>query len=255
VDFFASPYLAPVLGFLVGLIGSLVGMGGGFFIVPYLTLVHGFAPPLAIGTSLWLIVANSASSTLRYGLQRQVLWRLGVVLGVATLPGAYFGAAIAGHWDVGWFQICFGVLLAAACVYAVVLSGSPRLNEDPAQMRVQMGLAVVVSIVTGFVSSMFGVGGGIIHMPLMMFAFRMPARMSAATSQWALLMTSLAGAVSSTARGQTDWPMVLLLLAGVVMGAQVGVWAAKRVDVKVIRRAFAVICLVVAVEMFVKGLG
>lgn len=126
------------------------------------------------------------------------------------------------------------------------------MNEDPGGVRIRPGLAAAVSLFTGFVSSTFGVGGGIIHVPLLMFLCRMPARMSTATSQWALLMTALVGAAAYTARGQADWGMVGLLAPGVVLGAQVGVWAGRRVNVKLIRRSFAVICLVVAAEMLLQ---
>lgn len=249
MEFLASPWVAPALGFLVGMIGALVGMGGGFFVVPYLVLVHAFAPTMANGTSLWLVVANSTSATVRYAAQGQVMWLLGAALGVSTLPGAYLGTVAAQYWSAGAFRVAFGALLAAACLYVFALSGSPRLNEDPGGVRIRLGLAAMVSVFTGFVSSIFGVGGGIIHVPLLMFLCRMPMRMSTATSQWALLMTSLVGAAAYAARGQTDWGMVALLAPGVILGAQVGVWAGRRVNVQLIRRAFATICLVVAVEM------
>lgn len=254
MELFVHPAVVPLLGFLVGLLGAVAGVGGGFFIVPYLLFTQEAPPALASGTSLVLVALNALSASLRNMLHGRILWKVGLILGAATLPGAALGPAIVQGVDVGLFRICFSVLLAACAAYSIVLTVRSG-PEDASRMRVHLGIAVAVSLVTGFVASMFGVGGGIIHVPLMMFVFLVPAHVSTATSQFALLITSLVGAAVYVALGQVIWTMVLLMGPGIVLGAQAGVWVSSKIKRDAVRRAFAAICVVVAVEMLLKGLA
>lgn len=254
VEYFTHPAVVPILGFLVGLVGAVVGVGGGFFIVPYLLFARTGVPMEATGTSLVLVTLNAVSATIRNARQKQILWRLGSIMGIATLPGAFLGTELIRGMNVGLFQICFGILLAGSAAYALIISAA-KIPEDPSRMRIHMGAAVLVSLATGFVSSMFGVGGGVIHVPLMMFAFLVPGRMSTSTSQFAMLYAVVLGAAVFAFRGTVLWDMVLLMAPGVVIGAQIGAWATSKVKGSIIRRAFAAICLVVSIQMILKGWG
>jgi uncharacterized membrane protein YfcA len=85
-------WLLIIFGFLIAIAASLTGIGGGVFIVPVLTLLYDFAPANAAGTSLTVIIFTAAASTANYAKQRRIYWRTGLVLAIATAPGAYLGA-------------------------------------------------------------------------------------------------------------------------------------------------------------------
>jgi uncharacterized membrane protein YfcA len=252
-DIFGNTAVVPLLGFAVGIVGTIIGAGGGFFVIPYLLLVFDFDPPaLASGTSLWVVLANSVSATLRnVQVPGRIEYRLGWILAAFTIPGAILGSEIVQGFRSGAYQISFAGLLVAAAVYAVIVT--PRGTEAPARRRWHYVAAALVSVATGLIAAIFGVGGGVVHVPLMMFAFGMPALLSTSTSQFALVFTSAAGALAFWAKGQVDWRMVLLLAPGVVLGSQVGVWAAARISQVTVRRVLAVVFLVVAVELVLKS--
>lgn len=253
-ELFGHPIAISVLGFAVGLIGTLIGAGGGFFVVPYLLLVFGFDPPRATATSLWLVLLNSISSTARNVLSPgKIQYRLGTILAAFTIPGALIGREIVQHVHPTPFQLSFAALLVAMAGYAAFFKPRKEGLDRPLSMT-QYAVGAIVSFFTGFIASMFGIGGGLIHVPLMMFVLGLAAVGSVATSQFCLVFTSLAAVLYSLPKGQTDWRMVLLLAPGIVLGAQAGVWALQRVSAVTVRRVLAVICVLVAVELAIKAL-
>jgi hypothetical protein len=125
--------------------------------------------------------------------------------------------------------------------------------RDAQAKRGRMFIGAAVSVATGVIASMFGIGGGLIHVPLMMFVFGMTPMASAGTSQFCLVFTSAAAVLWSLPKAQTDWAMVLMLLPGIVLGAQAGVWALPRISPLTVRRVLAVVCVVVAIELVIKA--
>lgn len=251
--FFSETYLLPILGFLIGIVGTVVGVGGGFFIVPYLLFTTTDDHPEASGTSLCLVALNALSSTVRNALQGRVEWKLGLILGLATLPGAYLGPILVEGISVSFFQIAFGALLAACAGYMAVLSTMHSKQEGEEGMRHRWGLAIAISVGTGFVAAMFGIGGGIIYVPFLLFVIRIPARDATATSHFALLFGAILGTAVYAFRDHVILEIVMWMGPGVVVGAQVGSWASKRIRTTIIRRAFAVIAILVAAKMILTG--
>jgi len=86
--------LLPLLGVLIGIVAAMIGIGGGVFIVPLLTLLplYGFSTTQAVGTSLTAIVFTSLASTVSYSRQKRIDYRTGLILAVVTIPGAWVGA-------------------------------------------------------------------------------------------------------------------------------------------------------------------
>lgn len=79
-------WLLPIFGFLIGIAAALTGVGGGIFIVPLLTLLYGFDPVIAIGTSLATIIMTSIASSVNYLKQKRVYIKIGLILALATAP-------------------------------------------------------------------------------------------------------------------------------------------------------------------------
>lgn len=250
---FGHPVVIPVLGFAVGLVGTIIGAGGGFFVVPYLLLVFNMDPPVSTGTSLWLVLANSVSSTARNLFSPgKIDYGIGTTLAVCSIPGAMAGREIIQSVPAGPFQIGFAVLLSATAAYSAWMRPREEARPRPRDGRLFL-VCALVSLGTGCVASMFGIGGGLIYVPLMMFVFGMSAVASTATSQFCLVFTSLAAVLWSLSKGQTDWMKVLLLGPGVVVGAQAGVWVLPRISRTTVRRVLAVVCVIVAVELVIKA--
>src|SRR5438270_2257927 len=102
-----------IIGFVASVFGSMVGLGGGFVVVPVLRLIYGLSPPLAAGTSLALVVANSAGGSVAYLLQRRVDLRIGWLLAAGGIPGGVLGALAVKFSPETLFDWLFAAFLIA----------------------------------------------------------------------------------------------------------------------------------------------
>lgn len=265
----SHPAMLAVVGFAVGLMGSLVGAGGGFFLVPFFISRLGFAHPLAVGTSLGVVVANASSGTIGYARQKRVDWLLGLILGLATLPGTYVGKVVALQIKATQFSVLFGAMTALAALLLVSFraenrpglawfrSGLKRRLVDAKgethEYGVNLPVAIVLSVAIGFTSSLFGVGGGWIHVPLMVLLFGVPMHVAVATSGFALLLTSAGGAAQYAVDSLVEPRVLLWAGLGAFLGAQFGARAADRLRPAALRLVLAAVLVGVGGWMIYSG--
>ncbi|GAC1493179.1 MAG: sulfite exporter TauE/SafE family protein [Vulcanimicrobiaceae bacterium] len=253
-----------VIGILASFLGSIVGLGGGFIAIPVLRLVFHLSPALTAGTSLFLVTANVASASLNFLRQRRVDVRLGVTMGLLGIPGSILGAVALRHFTVPGFDVAYAIILI---VFAVDLfrRGSPgvpgpaqrmpwgrsRVFHDPMSGRAyayeeSMPLAAGAGVATGFLSSFFGIGGGILVVPLLLRGFLMPPHIVSATSHFVILLSSPFGLIAHGFANDIDWAYALPLAAGGLVGAQFGAETARRISSHVLVRTLAIVMLAAA---------
>ncbi|HYM48931.1 MAG TPA: sulfite exporter TauE/SafE family protein, partial [Candidatus Limnocylindrales bacterium] len=179
------------LGAGVGAFGTLIGAGGGFILVPVLLLLYPHRSPEQLtAVSLAVVFANATSGSLSYFRLRRVDYRSGIVLALATLPGAILGAIAVGFVPRRAFDLIMGVALLLVSLYLLVrphrsmpwwldsrFAVSRTLVDSQGvtyQYRFNLALAAGLSLGVGFVSSLLGIGGGIIHVPLLTTFFAFP---------------------------------------------------------------------------------
>jgi len=90
-------------GIGIGALGTLIGAGGGWMIVPLLLFGYHFSPQEAVGTSLAVVFLNALSGSLAYMVQRRVLYQMGIAFAIATIPGALVGALLVQYLESHWF--------------------------------------------------------------------------------------------------------------------------------------------------------
>src|SRR5262249_32802390 len=162
-----------VFGFAVGTFGTLIGAGGGFILVPLLLVGYHFSPPEAVGTSLSLVFLNALSGSMAYLRQGRVDLALGWRFALAALPRAGGGAYVTRFLSSRTFGQAFGVVLIVVAVFLFLgRTAAPSARADSRQLvdrsggthryRVDVWKGVVVSLAVGIISSIFGIGGGII---------------------------------------------------------------------------------------------
>lgn len=232
-----------VLGFSVGTFGAMVGIGGGILLVPILlVLFPGVEPPVITSMSLTAVILNAVSATTGYRRRRWQDARTGFVLIAAAVPAAVGGAFLTRSVDRGGFELIFGIALVLGAVYLAARGRNlPALTEPSAigshrhivdrdgntyVYRVRESLAGGIAVGSGFISGFFGIGGGIINVPIMMLVLKMPAKMSIATSQMPLMVASFSAVLVhfvSAYGNWTPWVFGLVLGVGTFSGAQVGV--------------------------------
>jgi uncharacterized membrane protein YfcA len=258
--------LSVLLGLAVGAFGTFIGAGGGFLLVPVLLLEYHFAPADAVGTSLALVFLNALSGSIAYLRQRRVDLGLGWRFAAATLPGAVGGAYLTRVLASGPFSLAFGLVLLG--VAALLFWGRSTPPSTGAQRRaavdrrgqthayaVDVGKGVAVSFAVGFVSSVFGIGGGIIHVPFLIVILGLPVHVATATSHFVLSISTLVGAGTFLALGHVDVELVALIGIGILVGAQVGAWLSTRASPAVIRLILAASLTLVAVRMILHVAG
>ena len=258
--------LSVLLGLAVGAFGTFIGAGGGFLLVPALLLGYRFAPADAVGTSLALVFLNALSGSIAYLRQRRVDLHLGWRFAGATIPGAVGGAYLTRALTSGLFSLGFGTLLlgiATLLFWGQSASPSRRAKTravvdargETHAYAVDVWKGVVLSFFVGFISSVFGIGGGIIHVPFLIVILGLPIHVATATSHFVLSISTLVGASTFLALGHVDLRLVALIGIGILAGAQLGAWASTRARPIVIRIVLAASLTLVAIRMIFHGAG
>ena len=214
-------------GFIASVCGSMVGLGGGFILVPLLRLFFGLAPAEAAGTSLMLVVANSASGAFTYLLQRRVHVRTGLLLTAGGLPGSIIGALVAKRIPGETFDWIFAVFLMIVAIDMILnvekrTAKRSETAEFHGRKSMSSRFAVAAGLFVGFVSSLFGIGGGIIVVPTLLYFSDLPAHAISATSHFTILLTSPVGLVTHAAQHDIDLAYAPPLVLGGLCGGPIG---------------------------------
>ena len=244
------------LGILVGLLGALLGIGGGMVIVPLLVFAWDYEPQLAIGTSVLVVLMNAVSGTWGYVRQKKACVDAALNFAVATVPGAFLGSYAAEYLQGRLFYLVFGAffVLAAVNMYrkANQEAAGKTAGEVPEVYNWKLG--VLCSVGVGFLASILGIGGGIVHVPFMVYVLNFPVHVAIATSTCILAVSSLAGLVSHAMLGHIVWTSGLAICAGSFVGAQVGVSLAQRLQSGILMKLASVLVLITGIKFLLDAL-
>lgn len=255
--------LFAALGLAVGLLGTLIGVGGGFIMVPILVVVYPSATPDQItAISLFAICANSVSGTISYARMRRIDYRSGTVFAVATLPGAAVGAWAMQRVPTSLFEGMLGIVMVIGATVLAVLGGKEGLKKREAKLAAEGHLAqrvpikglvigAALSVVVGLVSTMVGIGGGIIHVPALVFILGFAVHRATATSHFVLAISSFVATCVHIKGGSLDgyWLVATALAAGAVIGAQFGAVLSTKTPPTAIIRGLALVLVIVGLRL------
>lgn len=240
------------LGFAAGLLGSMIGLGGGIIVVPVLTFL-GFPPTLAASNSLFAAFSNAVASTLSYSRQKRIEYSIGLKLGLLSIPGTILGAYISADVAPDTFKILFGLVLISSAVYIFLKRKieSKQINTS----KLIMILVIGASFFAGIISSFFGIGGGIIFVPLMVTAMGLGMKKAAPTSQFILLFASFSGLVTHSILGHPDFYQSLLLAIGAFAGGMLGARLSLEIKEKNLQILVSIVIVAAAIKLFVDSIG
>lgn len=280
--------LGLVLGAFGTLIGA---GGGFILMPVLVLLFPDEPPDLLASISLAVVFFNAASGSVGYAAQRKIDYRAGLIFATAAVPGAVLGAMTTGLLPRRAFDLMLGVLMAAAALFlafsgtrrAVRISAehadSPGpegaaeavFNDDededevatdhdraqtpatrrPPRIAYQLERGAAISFGVGYVASLLGIGGGIIHVPALVLLLRFPVHVATATSHFVLALTALAGTLVHVSSGAFShgWRRTAALSVGVVLGAQLGARLARHAPPKLIIRGLAIAIAIVGVRI------
>lgn len=277
-------------GVVVGVFGSLLGLGGGILIVPLLTIGFGLPVRDAVGVSLVCVIMTSGASASVY-LERKVAnLRLGMLLELFTATGAVIGGAIAFLIAPQVLEGLFALLLvytaltmlraaqAAPAPVATDIAAAPTspaadppapavgpagsvadsfvARLSPAAYRIShLRIASGLSVFAGVASALLGIGGGLIKVPVMHLVMGVPLRVATATSNLMIGITGSTSAIVYLLRGGINPIATAPTAVGVFVGASIGSRVAHRVDIRVLRWLFVAVLLYTAFEMAQKAMA
>lgn len=263
----------------------MLGLGGGFFFVPLLTLVLNLPIHIAIGSSLVAVIANSITASSTHIKARLPNLRLGMFLLTATTIGAIGGAFIAAFLSSPVLTAIFGIAL-------IGISYSMLRRRQLAQERASLGKTSVgsddssstglgssltasyydrnlnqvvtynvnrvphgwgINLLVGIASSLLGVGGGIFNIPVMNLVMRVPIRAAMATNSFMVGITALAGACIYYYHGYIYPLTVAPIAVGAFIGALIGAQLVQRARSIMLRRIFAIVLFILAVLMLLRA--
>lgn len=246
--------LLALAGLAIGTVSSLTGVGGGIFNVPLL-LLGGFVATTqeAVGTSAAAVLATGISGSIGYILRKKTPWKLGLVLVPGALVGTLLGAFLAGRIASGALALAFGVFLLYPAV-VLGLGRSPKQLVTQGRQNFSPILAGVTGLIAGTASALFGIGGGVIMVPALTF-IGLPMVEAVAGSLFAMVPTSALSTALHAIAGRTHWDLALALIAGILVGGQLGPALAVRLPQKWLRRLFALVLAYSAINMIRSGLS
>ncbi|MCV0366784.1 MAG: sulfite exporter TauE/SafE family protein [Nitrosopumilus sp.] len=241
-----------LLGFAAGILGSMIGLGGGIIIVPVLTFL-GFPPTTAASNSLFAALSNAVASTISYSKQKRIEISLGLKFGLLSIPGTVLGAMISTDVAPDLFKILFGFVLIASAAY-IFLRKQIEPKEKALSKQIMI-FAVGASFFAGIISSFFGIGGGIIFVPLMVVGMGMAMKRAAPTSQLILLFASFSGVISHSILGHPDFTQAGFLAAGSFVGGLVGARLSIDIRERYLQIIVSVVVLIAAGKLFLDSLS
>lgn len=253
--------VAGVISLGIGIVAAVIGLGGGFFYVPTLTLLFNLDLNTAMGTSLAVMIFSSFAATFWYCRQGKILYKVALILIPPAVLFSVIGSAIAHYIDARILLAVFTCLLILIslemlipafrflveirCGPSFVLSAAVPYQGIQPITRIPYSHLLFWGAAGGLVSGLTGTSGGAIFVPALA-TIGVPLHYAVATSMFTVIPTVLAGTVSHAAFGQISLPFVIVYGIGAVIGGSLGTVVAARANEAQVRHIFGVLMLLMA---------
>jgi uncharacterized protein len=245
-------YLTAFLASLIGLALGLLGGGGSVLAVPLLIYVAGLSDKTAIATSLLVVGATSAVAALGHARAGNVRWRGALMFTPSAMLGAYVGGRLS-QLVPGWLLIGLfsGMMLATAWS---MWRGRSEHDGAGATKPKPIAYVVALGLLVGVATGLVGAGGGFLVVPALALLVGMPMRAAIGTSLVVITANSTAALLGYIGHVALDYRFALVIALAASMGALVGSKLATRIAAKSLRRAFAILVLVMGTLLLFRAL-
>lgn len=261
--------------YFAGLLGSLTGLGGGFIIIPLLTLILHVDIHYAIGASIVSVIATSSGAAAAYVKEGITNIRIGMFLEIATTIGAFTGAVLAVYVPPGYIAIIFGTILIISAIMSLrekvdhivtvqtnlakrlKLAGTfPDQGKTITYGVTHVAGGFLMMIFAGLISGLLGIGSGALKVVAMDNVMRIPFKVSTTTSNFMIGVTAAASAVVYIQRGYIHPGIVMPVVIGVLLGALTGSKIlVQSTSSSWLRWLFASIITIIAIQMIYNGIA
>jgi len=242
----------------VGFFASLLGLGGGVFMVPLL-LLGGFATsqPHAAGTSIAGVLFTGLSASIAYFRRKAIDFRIGLLFMPSAIAGVFVGRTIVSMVDARWLTLAFGIFLFYPA--ALMLLGKTSKDVHAKEAGKTSGwrfylLVIVLGFVAGVATKLFGIGGGTVFVPSLVVFLGLDIVTAVAVSLFVMIPTAAISAATSWIDGTLHLELAIPLILGIIIGAQIGPRVGARIPKKRLRQLFGVVLVYAAVNMILKAI-
>ena len=244
------------VGAAVGAFSGAFGVGGGIQLIPYLVLVRKMAQKNAQATALITVAMGATAGAITYAIGDSVAWLPAAFIVIGGLTGSLIGSHVVQRISDKRLQILFGILLVIVAIRLLLSSSSSTTNiNDLPNITPLIALAYLGSgVAMGILSALFGIGGGILLIPILVTGFGYGQQLAAGTSLTVMMPIALLGAIRLTKPGYTNWRAGSVFGVASVPGAILGSFIALSLPGDILRSAFAVVLVIIAITIVRKGL-
>jgi uncharacterized membrane protein YfcA len=243
---------AIVVGLIAGFLAGMFGVGGGVVAVPLLVLWLGLAQHRAHATSMAAILATASAAVVVASAGGAVDWRVAGILAIGSVFGAYAGTRLLDRVSELWLAVAFSLLAVVSAVRLFFAEPSAAVGAVAVLTPVTIVALVLIGLVAGTLAALLGVGGGIIYVPAMVLLLGLPQHVAQGTSLATIIPTALVATLANARVGRVDWRSAIGVgLGGVVAGVG-GVLLAFQLEGVVLQRLFAVLLVLVTLNMLRK---
>jgi uncharacterized membrane protein YfcA len=261
-------------GAFSGLVGAMLGLGGGVFMIIFFILVLNIPAYQAVALSLLAVIASSSMGGSVYVRDKMTNVKLAMSLETCTVTGGVLGAFVALLMPVTFIMVILGCVL----FYASFMMLRGKLSEDIKSVKderlsicgefydtikkcdvkyvtVRMKTGLFVSLIAGWISGIVGIGGGVIMVPIMNLIMKIPMKASAATSNFMVGVTAAASAFIYFNKGFVDLYMAVPTVIGIMIGAYIGTRVMVRLESLFLKRLLGIILIFFGFVLLLKAGG
>lgn len=259
--------LIPV-GFFVGIVGTLIGAGGGFLLMPFMMLYFSDKTPKQLTfISMISIFFNSLSGTFAYLKMKRVELQTALIFSLITIPGSIVGTILTNYINREKYNLLFGIFLIIITLFLLFFKkiehDDKKISSFVKSCYIKDGLGnefnfsynlltgLILSFIVGFLSPIFGIGGGVLHVPFMIKLLCFPPHIATATSHFVLMVMSFVSVLTHLLSGIDKFVFLnsFFLILGIIPGAQIGAKLSKKIKGEFLLYLLSLALFLVAVRI------
>ncbi|WP_244535670.1 sulfite exporter TauE/SafE family protein [Lentibacillus halodurans] len=249
-----------IVAFVAAFTGSLVGLGGGVVLIPSMLFLHHYTdafawatPQVIVGISLITMVFTAFSSTISYYKTGRIHVKIGLLFLTGSIPGSILGAWLNQFVNADHFSLYFGFLMIVLAFLFLINRKGPADHKFTRQSNPVVSV-FIVSLIVGGISGLFGIGGGAIIVPAMIFLFGLSIHTAAATSMFVILFISIISAGTHIVLGHITWEYILLFIIGAWIGGTLGAKVNQVVKSNTLEWILRLLLIIIGIRLIIEGM-